>query len=86
MLEQDLYKLQTAIQLFPYDFRFRIGLIQVTDRLLSNEIAIPILENMQKLEPKSVSLTAILIRRYKQAGDNVNASKQLKLFLELKNT
>lgn len=80
MVEHNLYKLQLALKLFPYDFRFRTGLIQVAD--LKSDIST--LLGVQKLEPNSVSLSIILIRHMRDIGDKVGASQQFKRAMLLK--
>ena len=74
MLEQDLSKLQFALKLFPWDFRFRTGIVQVSD--IQNNIEA--LLNVKYYEPNSTSLMIILIRHMISSNDFDGAAKQFK--------
>ena len=74
MLEQDLSKLQFALKLFPLDFRFRTGIVQVAD--IQNNIEA--LLNVKYYEPNSTSLMIILIRHMISSNDFDGAAKQFK--------
>ena len=80
MMNQNLEQVYFAFKLFPYDFRFRNGLLQIAN---SNESILILLE-VQKYEPNSIALNIVLANYFKSIGDNVNASKQLKNALDIK--
>ena len=82
MVKQNLEQVHLAFKLFPWDFRFRTGLIQIAD--LNGNAAIPILLEVQQYEPTSISLMIILTKHMRDNGDNVGAAKQLKMALDLK--
>jgi hypothetical protein len=80
MYNQNLYQLQLAINLFPFDFRYREGFIQVAD--LDNLLITPLLQ-IQKLEPKSINLRRILINHMMNVHDYKGAEEQFKALYKL---
>jgi hypothetical protein len=75
MYNEDLYQLELAIKLFPFDFRYREGFIQVANL---NDLLISPLLQMQKLEPKSINLKRILINHMMNVHDFKGAAEQFK--------
>ena len=75
MYNENLYQLEMAIKLYPFDFRYREGFIQVADL---NDISISSLLQMQKLEPKSINLMRILINHMMNVHDLKGAEEQFK--------
>ena len=80
MVKQNLENAKLAFRLFPWDFRFRTGLVQIAD----SQNDINTLIKIQEYDPKSVSLMLILANHYRAISDNVGAAKQIRMALELK--
>lgn len=80
MYDHNLYKLELAIKLYPFDFRYREGFILVAD--LDDLLISPLLQ-IEKLEPKSINLKRILINHMMNVHDYKGAEEKFKELYDL---